>query len=102
MAMFLRLTLNIPGTQQPSALISARRALLIPARQFPVLFFFLEGSYPYFSKCRQEPAEWSERVTPGQSGWLGAAAVGSIPALALSHSQKVNKELFLLLEYHKT
>ena len=31
-----------------------------------------------------EPAEWSERLTPGQSGWLGAAAVGSIPALALS------------------
>ena len=26
-----------------------------------------------------EPAEWSERLTPGQSGWLGAAAVGSIP-----------------------
>ena len=31
-----------------------------------------------------EPAEWSERLTPGQSGWLGAAAIGSIPALALS------------------
>ena len=31
-----------------------------------------------------EPAEWSERLTRGQSGWLGAAAVGSIPALALS------------------
>ena len=31
-----------------------------------------------------EPAEWSERLTPGQSGWLGAAAVVSIPALALS------------------
>ena len=31
-----------------------------------------------------EPAEWSEQLTPGQSGWLGAAAVGSIPALALS------------------
>ena len=31
-----------------------------------------------------EPAEWSERLTPGQSGWLGAAAVGSIPALTLS------------------
>ena len=31
-----------------------------------------------------EAAEWSERLTPGQSGWLGAAAVGSIPALALS------------------
>ena len=31
-----------------------------------------------------EPAEWYERLTPGQSGWPGAAAVGSIPALALS------------------
>ena len=31
-----------------------------------------------------EPAEWSEQLTPGQSGWLGAAAVGSIPPLALS------------------
>ena len=36
-----------------------------------------------------EPAEWSEQLTPGQSGWLGAAAVGSIPALALSHSQSI-------------
>ena len=33
-----------------------------------------------------EPAEWSERLTPGQSGWLGAAAIGSIPALALSQA----------------
>ena len=31
-----------------------------------------------------EPAEWSERLTPWQSGWLGAATVGSIPALAFS------------------
>ena len=31
-----------------------------------------------------EPAEWSEQLTPGQSSWLGAAAGGSIPALALS------------------
>ena len=31
-----------------------------------------------------ELAEWSERLTPGQLGWLGATAVGSIPALALS------------------
>ena len=31
----------------------------------------------------KELAEWSERLTPGQSGWLGAAAVGSIPAFAL-------------------
>ena len=28
----------------------------------------------------------SERLTPGQSGWLGAAAVGSIPTLALDLS----------------
>ena len=33
-----------------------------------------------------EPAEFSERLTPGQSGWLGAAAAGSIPALAFSLS----------------
>ena len=45
-----------------------------------------------------EPAEWSERLTPGQSGWLGAAAVGSIPTLALSHSQKVYKKLLLFLQ----
>ena len=31
-----------------------------------------------------DPAEWSERLTLGQSGWLGAATVGSIPALAIS------------------
>ena len=31
-----------------------------------------------------EQAEWSERLTPGQSSWLGATAVGSISALALS------------------
>ena len=30
------------------------------------------------------PAECSERLTPGQSSLLGAAAIGSIPALALS------------------
>ena len=43
-----------------------------------------------------EPAEWSERLTPGQSGWLGAAAVGSIPALALSlFLQRLNFLLFL-------
>ena len=31
-----------------------------------------------------EQAEWSGRLTPGQSGWLGAATVDLIPALALS------------------
>ena len=48
-----------------------------------------------------EPAEWSERPTPGQSGWLGAAAVGSVPALALAHSQKVNKKILLFLRLSK-
>ena len=33
-----------------------------------------------------EPAEWSERLTPGQSGWQGAAAVGSIHARSRSSS----------------
>ena len=28
-----------------------------------------------------EAAEWSERLTPRRAGWLGAAAIGSIPAL---------------------
>ena len=36
-------------------------------------------------------AEWSERLTPGPSGRLGAAVVGSIPALVLSHSLKVSQ-----------
>ena len=51
-----------------------------------VLFFiYLRVSVSSLSKSiSAEPAEWSERLTPGQSGWLGAAAVGSIPALALS------------------
>ena len=35
--------------------------------------------------------ECSERLSPGQLGWLGAAALGSIPALALPHSQKSQK-----------
>ena len=29
-----------------------------------------------------EPAEWSERLPSRRSGWLGAAAAGSIPALS--------------------
>ena len=50
-------------------------------------------------KREREPAEWSERLTPGQSGWLGAAAVGSIPALALSlFLQRPRKSLFCLKE----
>ena len=33
-------------------------------------------------------AEWSERLTPGRSDWLGAAVVGLIPAVAVSFSEK--------------
>ena len=33
-------------------------------------------------------AEWSERLPPGRSGWLGTTVVGSIPALVLSRSPK--------------
>ena len=40
------------------------------------------GSRSAPAEWSERPAEWSERLTPGQSGWLGAAAVGSIPALA--------------------
>ena len=62
------------------------------------------------SKARQEadsfePAEWSERLTPrpGQSGWQGAAAVGSIPALALSlFLQRLYSLLFLQRVYQRT
>ena len=36
-----------------------------------------------------------KRLTPGQSGWQGAAAVGSIPALALSLFLRLNFLLFL-------
>ena len=46
-----------------------------------------------------EPAEWSERLTPGQSGWLGAAAVGSIPALALSLFLLQRLYFLLFLQY---
>ena len=40
-----------------------------------------------------EPTEWSKRLTPGQLGWQGAAAVGSIPAPALSHSESEQKKI---------
>ena len=47
-------------------------------------FQFEHSSKVHHEADSFEPAEWSERLTPGLSGWLGAAAVGSIPALALS------------------
>ena len=75
-----------------------REPVLAPVR--PGCFLFL-ASFPSFSlwptpidrvspnrwfKARHEadsfePAEWSERLTSRRAGWLGAAAVGSIPAL---------------------
>ena len=45
-----------------------------------------------------QPAEGSERPASRRAGWLGVAAQGSIPAFALSHSQKVNKKLLLFLK----
>ena len=53
-----------------------------------------------------EAAEWSERLTSGRVGWLGAAAVGSIPALVTFFSfsslllllflSSLSKPIFLL------
>ena len=42
-------------------------------------------------------SNWHGRA--GQLGWLRAAAVGSIPALALSHCQKVNKKFLFSLQH---
>ena len=43
-----------------------------------------------------EPAEWSERLTSRRAGWLGAAAVGSIPALVTFFSLFSSSSLSLL------
>ena len=61
---------------------------------------FLLGLFALFSLCQMffctrnsclkprheadsfEPAEWSERLPSRRSGWLGAAAAGSIPAFS--------------------
>ena len=75
----LFLSLLSPSSQPPIDRVSPNVALKLVTK--PILF---------------EPAEWSERLTPGQSGWLGTAAVGSIPALALSlFLQHLNFLLFL-------
>ena len=85
------------GLRQTSHDETGTRAALRPPFflfHFPLFFLF---HFPLFFlfhvplKARHEadsfePAEWSEGLTPGQSGGLGAAAVGSIPALALSLS----------------
>ena len=42
-----------------------------------------------------EPAEWSERLASRRAGWLGAAAVGSIPALVTFFSFSSLLLLFL-------
>ena len=74
-----------PAPVRPGCLFCLFLSLLSPSSQPPNRPCQSERS----SKARHEadsfePAEWSEQLTPGQSGWLGAAAVGSIPALALS------------------
>ena len=75
----LFLSLLSPSSQPPIDRVSPNVVLKLVTR--PILF---------------EPAEWSERLTPGQSGWLGAAAVGLIPAFALSlFLQRLNFLLFL-------
>ena len=71
-----------PAPVRPGCLFCLFLSLLSPSSQPPNRPCQSERS----SKARHEadsfePAEWSERLTPGQSGWLG---VGSIPALALS------------------
>ena len=76
---------------------TARRAgsswLPLPLVSFPSFSLLPTPNRPRQSECSYkarheansfEPAEWSERLTPGQSGLPGAAAVGSVPALALS------------------
>ena len=47
-----------------------------------------------------EAAEWSERLTSRRVGWLGAAAVGSIPALVTFFS--FSSLLLLFLSWHFT
>ena len=67
--------------------------LPLPLVSFPSFSLLPTPNRPCQSECSPkarheancfEPAELPERLTPGQSGWLGAAVVGSIPALALS------------------
>ena len=68
------------GCRMPLPLVSFSSFSLFPTPNQPC----------QFERCPKarheadsfEPAEWSERLTPGQSGWLGAAAVDSIPAFA--------------------
>ena len=56
-----------------------------------------------------DPAEWSEQLTSRRAGWLGAAAVGSIPALVTFFSfssflllflSSLSKPIFLLSTQH--
>ena len=47
-----------------------------------------------------EPAEWSERLTPGQLGWLGAATVHYRFDSRSRSFSKSEQKLLLFLEYH--
>ena len=91
-----RLYLSLRAVHSVAILLFVLRRFVLAASSACFFPFFLPPPNPNrpcqserSSKARHEadsfePAEWSERLTPGQSGWLGAAAVGSIPAPALS------------------
>ena len=102
-----RLYLSLHAFQLPFSSLSCAGSswLPLPLVSFPSFSLLPSHNRPCQSerspKARHEadsfePAEWSEQLTPGQSGWLaiGTAAVGSILALALSHAQKVKKIFF--------
>ena len=91
-----RLYLSLRAVRSAAMLLFVLRRFVLAASSACFFPFFLPPPNPQ-STCQSErtskahheadsfePAEWSERLTPRQSGWLGAAAVGSIPALALS------------------
>ena len=66
----------------PLPLLFSHSFSLLPTPNRPCLSEHM-GSKVHHKADSFEPAEWSELLTPGQSGWLGAAALGSIPTLAL-------------------
>ena len=78
-------SLLCPAPVRPGCLFRLFLSLLSPSSQPPIDRVSPNVAFKARHEADSfEPAEWSERLTPGQSGWLGAAAVGSIPALALS------------------
>ena len=71
------------------------RAGIEPTAAAPSQPTRLDVSRSDHSAVSFEAAEWSERLTPRRVGWLGAAAVGSIPALVTFFSFSSPLLLFL-------